>query len=135
MTEDCVFCRIIRGELPSTRIYEDERVVAFMDNRPISEGHSLVVSKRHYESIFDVPDEELVYLVKVLKEVAVALNKSESPDGVRIVQNNGLAANQMVFHFHVHVIPVYEGRPSIGLRRIEPENVLEIVARRIRKFL
>ncbi len=135
MTEDCVFCRIIRGELPSTRIYEDERVVAFMDNRPISEGHSLVVSKRHYESIFDVPDEELVYLVKVLKEVAVALNKSESPDGVRIVQNNGLAANQMLFHFHVHVIPVYEGRPSIGLRRIEPENVLEIVARRIRKFL
>ncbi len=135
MTENCVFCRIIRGELPSTRIYEDERAIVFMDNRPISEGHLLIVSKKHYENIFDIPVEELAYLVEILKKVAVALNKSESPDGIRIIQNNGVAANQVVFHFHVHVIPVYEGRSSIGLRRTQSENALEIVAGRIRKFI
>ncbi len=135
MTENCVFCRIIRGELPSTRICEDERAIAFMDNRPISEGHSLIVSKKHYESIFDIPVEELAYLVGILKKVAVALNKSEGPDGIRIIQNNGVAANQVVFHFHIHVIPVYKGRSSIGLRRTQPENALEIVAGRIRGFI
>lgn len=135
MTEDCVFCKIIRGEERATRIYEDERVVAFMDNRPVTEGHSLIVSKKHYESIFDVPDEELAYLMKVVKKVAVAIRKSENPQGTRIIQNNGRAANQIIFHFHVHVIPVYERKSSFGFRRAQEEDALEVVAARIRRFI
>jgi histidine triad (HIT) family protein len=135
MSEDCVFCRIIRGEERATRVYEDERVIAFMDNRPISEGHSLIVPKKHYESIFDVPEEELGYLMKIVKKVALAIKNSESPDGMRIIQNNGRAANQLIFHFHVHVIPVYERKSSFSLRRTQEEDALEAVAARIRRFI
>lgn len=135
MTENCVFCKIIRGEKRATRVYEDERVISFMDNRPISEGHVLVVSKQHYASIFDVPDEELAYLFKIVKRVAVAIKKSENPDGVRVIQNNGRAANQLIFHFHVHVIPVYEGKSTFGFRKTHGDDVLEIVAAKIRRFI
>jgi histidine triad (HIT) family protein len=135
MTETCVFCRIIRGEERATRIYEDERVIAFMDNRPVTEGHSLIVSKKHYENIFYVPEEELAYLTKIVKKIAVAIKKSESPDGIRIIQNNGRAANQLIFHFHMHVIPVYEGKSLSGFRRTQEEDTLEVVAARIRRFI
>ena len=135
MAENCIFCGIARGKENASRVYEDERVVAFMDNRPISEGHTLVVPKHHYRDIFDVPEEDAAYLMSIVKRVAVAIKKSENPEGMRLIQNNGRLANQLVLHFHIHVIPVYAGRSSPGFRRTQEEDELEVVAARIRRQL
>ena len=106
MAEHCVFCQIIRKESPANFVYEDDHVVAFLTNRPVNEGHTLVVPKKHYENIYEVPDEELAYLSKVVKRVAVAVRDSMAADGIRVVQNNGSAAGQVIFHYHVHIIPM-----------------------------
>jgi histidine triad (HIT) family protein len=106
MSEDCIFCRIIRKEAPASFVYEDEQVVAFMSNRPVNEGHTLVVPKKHYENIYDIPDDEIAYLAKIAKHVAHAVRDSMVAEGIRVVQNNGWAAGQVIFHFHVHIIPL-----------------------------
>jgi len=135
VVEDCVFCRIARGEADASLVYEDEDVVAFLDLRPVNEGHTLVVSRRHYENIFGVPDEEVSRLFRVVKKVAVAVMKSEKAEGVRIIQNNGRAANQIIFHFHVHIIPEYEGQGSYRPRGTPEQGELERVAAKIRRFI
>jgi histidine triad (HIT) family protein len=133
--ENCVFCKIARGEEQANRIYEDEKVVAFLDARPVNEGHTLVISKNHYENIFDIPDEEIADLFKIVKKVAIALAKSEKAEGIRIVQNNGTVARQVIFHFHAHVIPEYE-RQDLHRFRVTPEqSQLEKAAAKIRKFM
>jgi histidine triad (HIT) family protein len=136
MSKNCMFCRIARNEEPASFVYEDESVIAFLDARPISEGHTLAVPKRHYENIFAVPDEEVAYLFKVVKKVALAISKSEKAEGMSILQNNGSAAHQVVFHFHVHVIPRYIGRISQMTPRTAVEQTeLDKVAARIRKYI
>ena len=94
----CVFCRIIAGEIPCKKVYEDEWAFAFLDNSPICEGHTLVVPKKHYENLHDVPEDILGHVIAAVKRVA-----SKYPV-VRIVQNNG-APLQEVFHLHFHVLP------------------------------
>lgn len=135
MTEDCVFCKIARGEEQASRIYENEDVLAFLDARPVNEGHTLVIPRRHYENIFEVPDEELARLFKIVKKVAAAVMKSQEAEGIRILQNNGKAANQIIFHFHVHIIPEYQ-RQGVFRHRITAElGDLERVAAKIREFI
>ena len=133
--EDCVFCRIARGEEHASRIYEDKDILAFLDARPVNEGHTLVISRRHYTNIFEIPDEELAGLLKIVKKVADAIMKSEKAEGIRIVQNNGSAAHQIVFHFHVHVIPEYEGQDAHRFRATAEQSELERVAAKIGKFI
>ncbi len=82
------------------------QVVAFLSNRPVNEGHTLVVPKKHYENIYEIPEEEAAYLFKVTKRVAHAVKDSMDAEGIRIVQNNGWAAGQVIFHLHLHVIPM-----------------------------
>jgi histidine triad (HIT) family protein len=106
MSEDCIFCKIIKKEAPASRVYEDEQVVAFMSNRPVNEGHALVVPKKHYENIYDIPEDEIAYLFRIVKRVAHAVRDAMAAEGIRVVQNNGCAAGQVIFHFHVHVIPM-----------------------------
>jgi histidine triad (HIT) family protein len=106
MTQDCVFCQIIRKEAIASFVYEDDRVVVFLSNRPVNEGHSLVVPKKHYENIYEVPDDEVDNLFKIAKHVSVAVRNAMAAEGIRVVQNNGAAAGQVIFHFHVHVIPM-----------------------------
>ena len=106
MAQDCIFCKIVSKEAPANVVYEDEQIVAFLSNRPVNEGHTLVVPKKHYENIFEIPEEEAAYLFRVVKRVAVAVRNAIAAKGVRIVQNNGWAAGQVVFHLHVHVIPM-----------------------------
>ncbi|MGE5532790.1 MAG: HIT family protein [Bacillota bacterium] len=103
---DCVFCKIISKQLPASIVYEDQQVVAFLSNRPVNEGHALVVPKKHYENIYDIPEEEASYLFKIAKRVAHAVRDAVAAEGIRIVQNNGWAAGQVIFHLHVHVIPL-----------------------------
>ena len=133
--EDCVFCRIARREEHASFVYEDKDVVAFLDSRPVNEGHTLVVPRKHYENIFEVPDEEVANLFKIVKKLAYGISKSEKAEGISIVQNNGEAAHQLIFHFHVHIIPRYEGQDSHRPRGTVEQNELDRVAAKIRKFL
>jgi diadenosine tetraphosphate (Ap4A) HIT family hydrolase len=137
LNEDCVFCRIARKEERASYLYEDEGVVAFLDTRPANEGHALVVPRKHYENIFEIPDDEVAHLFKAVKKVAAAIMRAENADGLRIVQNNGSAANQIVFHLHVHVIPEYQGRDlRLPRPRASPEqSELDRVAAKIKKFV
>jgi histidine triad (HIT) family protein len=118
---DCVFCKIAKGEVPSKKIYEDADTVAFLDISPRNPGHALVIPKKHYGSILDIPENELANLMKTVKKVVVATKNATNSDGTSIVQSNGRAAGQMVGHIHFHVIPRFmsEGPPSL-------EGVLQI---------
>jgi len=133
--ENCVFCRIARKEEHASFIYEDKDVVAFLDARPVNEGHTLVVPRKHYENIFEVPDEEVANLFKVVKKLAYVVSKSEKAQGISLIQNNGEAARQLIFHFHVHIIPRYEGQDSHRPRETVEQNELDRVATKIRRFL
>jgi diadenosine tetraphosphate (Ap4A) HIT family hydrolase len=137
LVDNCVFCRIALKEERASYVFEDESVIAFLDARPVNEGHVLVVPRKHYENIFAIPDDEVAHLFKAVKKVAAAIMTAENADGLRIVQNNGSAANQIVFHLHVHLIPEYEGRDlRLPRPRASPgQNELDMVAARIRKFL
>ena len=134
MTEECVFCQIIRREAPSSKVYEDEMVVAFLSNRPVNPGHTLIVPKKHRENIYQIDDEEIAHVYKVAKRIASAVNKAINPEGVRIVQNNGDAAGQVISHFHVHVIPLYK-QPTMFHGEIRERDALENDAKKIRMFI
>ena len=106
MDKDCPFCRIASGEAAASIVYEDKNVLAFMDLSPAIVGHTLVVPREHWENIYEVPEETLTKLIAVVKRVSVAIKKTFDADGIKVIQNNGRAAGQMVFHLHFHVIPV-----------------------------
>ena len=102
---DCIFCRIVAGKLPCTRIYEDDEVLAFLDIGPIVKGHTLVIPKAHAESLADIPPEQLDRVMRAAQTVAAAQRTGLKADGVNIHQANGAAAGQVVPHLHVHVVP------------------------------
>jgi histidine triad (HIT) family protein len=135
MTESCTFCQIARGEAPAKIIYEDEKAMAFLSNRPVNAGHTLVISKKHYENVFEIPEKEMMHIFKIVKKVAHAVKTAENAEGVKIVQNNGEAAGQVIFHFHVHVIPMYKTLPPLHRREIREAGELESGAKRIKRFL
>lgn len=137
MAEDCIFCNITGKKLPASCVYEDEQVMAFLDIKPLNEGHTLVIPKRHYETIYAVPDEEVGHLFKIVKKVASAVKKSVGAEGITVSQHNGKAAGQAIFHVHVHVIPRYEGQrmPRREEALAFPEvsrHELDKIARKIR---
>jgi histidine triad (HIT) family protein len=105
----CLFCRLVAGEIPSTRIYEDERTLAFMDINPGTRGHALVIPKAHAQDVHDCTPEDLAAVIQTVQRVANAAKKGLGCAGVNIVQSSGAAAFQSVFHIHFHVIPRYEG--------------------------
>ncbi len=106
---DCVFCKIRDGEIPSTRIYEDARTLAFMDINPLNEGHCLVVTRAHAATLFEAAEADLQAAVATAKRVALALKTALAPDGLNMLQANGAAAFQSVPHFHLHLIPRWSG--------------------------
>ena len=106
---DCVFCKIVAGEIPSFKLFEDEATLAFMDINPANEGHALVIPKEHAPDLYAVSDEALARTSVTAKRVAAALARTLNPDGLNIVQCNGAAAAQSVMHFHVHVLPRVTG--------------------------
>ena len=106
---NCIFCKIIAGEIPSRTVYEDEGYKAIMDVSPASKGHVIVLPKNHASNVFEISEEELAGAMIVAKKVAAMLKEKLGCDGVNILQNNGEAAGQTVFHLHVHVIPRYKG--------------------------
>ena len=133
----CPFCKIVRKQAVASYVYEDERVAAFMDIRPLNEGHTLVILKRHFETIYDVPDEEVAHLYVIVRRIARAVKKGVSAEGVTISQHNERAAGQDIFHLHVHVIPRYEGQklPKFEEVKEAPRERLDDVAQKIKQHL
>ena len=106
---DCVFCKIRDGQIPSVTIYDDERTFAIMDINPLNEGHLLVIPKVHAPTVYEITDDDLTRAAVVAKRIALALKQSLRPDGLNILQANGAAAFQSVPHFHLHLIPRWNG--------------------------
>jgi len=107
MSATCLFCKILRGEIPSTRVFEDEHTLAFLDIGPIIKGHTLVIPKKHAESIAEIAEADLHHVMSVARRIARAQLNGLRADGVNIFQANGAAAGQVVPHMHVHVVPRY----------------------------
>ena len=131
----CIFCRIICKEAPASIVYEDEQVAAFLSHRPVNVGHTLVVTKKHYADIYEIPEEEAAYLFKITKRIAQAVREATEIEAIRIVQNNGKDAGQVIFHLHVHIIPM---KPQIQFRHEishRPLELLEKDADKIRQRL
>ena len=131
-----VFSRIVRGEIPSAKVYEDELTLAFMDINPVARGHTLVICKEEYPDLFTIPAETLVAVARTTQHVALAIRTSLSPDGVNIVQNNGAAAGQIIFHYHVHLIPRWDndgGAVRMGRHQESTPADLQSVAEQIRQ--
>ena len=105
---DCIFCKIANGEIPSNTIYEDDDFRVILDLGPATKGHALVLPKKHYADLFEIPEETVAGAAKVAKKVAATMKEKLGCDGLNLVQNNGEAAGQTVFHFHMHLIPRYK---------------------------
>jgi histidine triad (HIT) family protein len=108
---DCLFCKIVAGELPATIVAEDDRTVAFMDINPATRGHALVIPRAHARDLYAVDPEDLRAVALAAQRLATRVRDNLGADGVNLLNSNGPAAWQTVFHFHVHVIPRYEGDP------------------------
>lgn len=108
MKDNCVFCKIIDGQIPSTTVYEDQDFKAILDISPANKGHVIVLAKKHAENIFELEDDLAAKVFPVVKKVATAVKKTLNCDGINVLQNNGTAAGQTVFHLHIHIIPRYD---------------------------
>lgn len=103
--EDCIFCKIVQGEIPSFKVYEDDRVFAFEDINPISEGHTLIIPKKHAQNLWEIPGEDLTAIHLASKKIIQAIKEVLSPTGVAVLQLNGRGVNQVVMHYHLHLMP------------------------------
>jgi histidine triad (HIT) family protein len=131
---DCVFCRIVAGQIPSTTVYEDELTLAFMDIGQVNPGHVLVAVKQHAENLYALDDTQATAVQRAAVRVARAIRDAFAPQGLSVYQANGKAAGQTVFHYHVHLVPRYEG-DGMALSwpvKNPPRDKLEDYAARIR---
>ncbi len=137
MDKTCIFCKIATKQAEASIVYEDDQIMAFMDIRPVSQGHTLVIPKRHYVDIFDAPEEIIAVSHKVTKKIAEAVKEATKADGISIVQQNGAAAGQDIFHLHVHIIPRFSGQkmPHFSDLGIVEREVLNREADKIRQQL
>lgn len=111
---DCIFCKIVNGEIPSAKIFENEHVVAFLDISQVTKGHTLVIPKVHKENIYELTPEIAQNLFEVMPKIANALKATYEPVGLNLVNNNGEKAGQTVFHFHMHLLPRYGEGDGFG---------------------
>ena len=136
-TDDCLFCKMAAGEIPVTKIYEDEDVLAFLDIGPISDGHTLVIPKQHFEKLHDCSPEVLGRLSSRLGKIAGAVTAAMNSDGYNVLCNNGRAAGQLIEHLHFHIIArktgdgLFNQWPAYSYKQGE----IEVIAEKIRKKL
>lgn len=109
MEEECIFCRIVKGEIPSTKIFENEKTLAFLDIAPAAHGHVLVIPKTHFETLTDIPEAELKEQIAAVQKVAKAVVASAEAEGFNIIQSNKKIAGQVIPHLHFHIIPRKQG--------------------------
>ena len=133
---DCIFCDIISGKRPGTFLYTDDDIVVFLDKYPIDLGHSLVVSKKHYEKIIDMEAEDVGSMFSKIPKIAKAILNGTGADAFSIAQNNGKAAKQIIPHVHIHIIPRFNNKGTIWTKReISNADELEALAEKIRAHL
>jgi histidine triad (HIT) family protein len=132
----CIFCKIVRGEIPAIKVHEDTQTLTFMDVRPASPGHTLVIAKAHAPNLLEIAETDLLAVASTVQRVARAVQKALNPEGIRISQFNGAAAGQTVLHYHVHIVPMQEGRKTgaHGREPADPEQ-LKALAAQIRTAL
>ena len=106
--DNCIFCKIANGEIPSNTLYEDEDFRVILDIEPATKGHALILPKKHFANLYEIDDERASKVLLVAKQMATKMQKALNCDGLNVVQNNGVAAGQTVFHFHMHLVPRYE---------------------------
>ncbi len=104
----CLFCKLVEGEVPSMRVYEDEDTLAFLDIKPNNPGHTLVIPKKHSENLYDMDDHSLATVIRTVQKVAKAIKAAVGADGINLAMNNEPAAGQVIFHPHIHVIPRFK---------------------------
>lgn len=134
---DCLFCKIAQGEIPATKLYEDDTTFAFLDIHPVNPGHALVIPKTHYENIFSAPDEVMQKIMTTAKKVAHGIREGLGIEHMNITMNNGVHAGQSVFHAHVHIIPRHAGDGHTAWHGKKPyaEGEAAQVAEKIRSAL
>jgi histidine triad (HIT) family protein len=134
MNEDCIFCKIVSKKADAVIVFEDENSIAFLDIHPLNPGHTLVVPKKHYPSMVEMPPDEVGKIFASVSKVMRGVMKASKADGINIGQSNGRAASQEVFHMHVHVIPrfIHELPGGFPERKNASEADLEQVGRKIR---
>lgn len=135
--ESCVFCRLIAGELPAAKVFEDEQTIAFMDLGQLNPGHTLVAVKRHAANLFELTPDEAAAVMRTAQRVALAVKAAFEPPGLTLLQANGKAGDQTVFHFHMHVVPrqVDDGIALSWPRKNPPFAHLEEYAAQLRQAL
>ena len=129
MAEDCIFCKILTGELPSERVDEDEHTLAFMDLNPWTRGHALVVPRRHSRNLYEIPEDDLSRTAAAAQRLSRRMRDRLGADGVNLLNSSEPAAWQTIWHFHVHVIPRYADDPlelPTRPRRAEPEELARV---------
>ena len=135
--EECIFCKIADGKIPAAKVYEDDNVISFLDISPANKGHCLVLPKKHYETLLDMPDKELEHTIKAVKKVAKALSLSIGNGSYNIVMNNGPESGQVVWHAHIHIIPRFKGdrlRINWSHKKYNEEEMKNI-QEKIKKFV
>lgn len=134
--DNCIFCKILAGEIPSTTVYEDDDFKAILDVNPAARGHVIILPKKHAANIYELPDEDASKVMVVAKKIATAVRDAFHCDGVNILQNNGEAAGQTVFHLHVHVIPRFDGDTvNIGWKPGDMPEDMDVIAKEIKDKL
>ena len=114
--DNCIFCKIIDGSIPSKTIYEDEKVKVFLDINPLNPGHTLIIPKKHFKDLDDIDLETLTHIMKVAKDIKLRIEERLNPDGLRLLQNNGTL--QDVKHFHLHIIPSYKEDKDLNVDKV-----------------
>jgi histidine triad (HIT) family protein len=118
--KDCIFCKIIRGEMPSSKVFESEKVLALLDINPVSKGHTLVIPKTHYVGFSEIPADLLAEMGKVLQRIGHAAKTHLGSDGFNVLLNNGRAAGQLIDHAHFHLVPRSIGDSVMGWPAVRP---------------
>lgn len=121
---DCIFCKIVAGEIPCFKLYEGDHVLSFLDINPAHEGHCLLIPKKHAQDIRDLDEQAAARILTVAQKLVKAMDQTLKPDGYNLVQNNGVAAGQEVLHFHMHLVPRYNARGKNGSAKqaLHPEG-------------
>ena len=135
--EDCIFCKIVNGKIPSAMVYEDAKVIGFLDIMPANKGHCLVVPKKHAQNLIEMSEDDLIALMKAAKKIARALSLSVGNGSFNIVMNNGKEAGQLINHAHIHIIPRFHiDRLRIKWSHLKYEgNEIKEYAEKIMKFI
>jgi len=134
--DECIFCKIVKREIPASIVYEDDVSLAFLDIKPVNPGHTLLIPKEHYKNLYEMPDELLSKTGPNTKKIAIAVKRATEADGINIGMNNDPAAGQLVFHQHTHIIPRFSNDGHKHWKgRLYKEGEEQVIAEKIKSVL